>query len=100
MAGQRFPREFLIAELKRIARLVGGIPSMNDFRRSSKIAPETLVKRFGGWRSAISSAGFDPVKASLKYQDADLIEELRRVASHIGRTPASTEFHDRSAFSS
>jgi hypothetical protein len=77
MASQRFPRDFLIAELKRVARLVGGIPSMDDFRRESRVAPETLVKRFGGWRNAVSSAGFDLAKARLIYQNSELIEELR-----------------------
>lgn len=89
---RKFPREYLLGELKRVARLVQGVPSMEDFRSESEVAPETLVKRFGGWRKALSCAGFDPVKAQLTYQDSDLINELKRVAAQLGRTPASTEF--------
>lgn len=73
---------------------------MDDFRRESKVAPETLVKRFGGWRKALYGAGFDPVKAQLTYQDWELLDELKRVASDLGRTPATTEFDERSSMSS
>lgn len=73
---------------------------MDDFRRESRVAPETLVKRFGGWRKALQAAGFDPVKAQLTYQDSELLDELRRVASDLGRTPATTEFDERSSMSS
>lgn len=72
---------------------------MEDFRRESEIAPETLVKRFGGWRKALSCAGFDPSKAQLLYQDSDLLDELKRVAQQLGRTPSSTEFNEHSQMS-
>lgn len=99
MNGRKFPREYLLGELKRVARLVQDVPSMEDFRRASKVAPETLVKRFGGWRKALSCAGFDPAKAQLTYQDNDLIAEVKRVAQQIGKTPASTEFDELSHMS-
>jgi very-short-patch-repair endonuclease len=90
--GRKYPREYLLGEIKRVARLVQAIPSMDDFRRDSTIAPETLVKRFGGWRKALECAGFDPAKARLTYHDSDLVTELKRVAERLGHTPASTEF--------
>lgn len=31
MEGMRFPREFLVAEIKRVARIVGGIPTISQF---------------------------------------------------------------------
>lgn len=97
---RRFPREFLIAELKRVARLVGSVPTMHDFRRESKVAPETLVNRFGGWRKALSCAGFNPAGSRLTYHESELIDELRRVAANLGRTPATTEFDKLSHISS
>jgi very-short-patch-repair endonuclease len=100
MNRQRFPREFLISELKRVARLVGSVPTMDDFRRESKVAPETLVKRFGSWRKALCSAGFNPVGSRLTYHDSELIDELRRVKTNLGRTPSTTEFDELSHMSS
>jgi very-short-patch-repair endonuclease len=90
---QKFPRDFLLAELKRVARDLGKPPTVKEFRASATVAPETLVNRFGSWSKALASAGFDPAKHRLTYQDMELVEELRRVASELGRTPASTEFN-------
>ena len=94
--GRRFPREFLVAELRRVGRLLGKIPSMEEFDRESQIAAVTLVKRFGGWKQALASAGFDPSRARYTHSDLDLLEELRRVAALLGRTPTTTEFDKHS----
>ncbi len=99
MPQQKFPREFLLAELKRVAAESGKIPTIQEFRRSASVAPETLVSRFGTWSAALESAGFDPSKVRLTYQDSDLIDEIRRVAEQLGRTPATTEFDQLSKFS-
>lgn len=72
---------------------------MDEFQRESKISPVTLAKRFGGWKQALSSAGLDPQKARFTYQDIEMIEELKRVAAELGRTPATTEFDARSPMS-
>jgi very-short-patch-repair endonuclease len=99
MPQQKFPRDFLLAELKRVAAELGKIPTIEEFRRSASVAPETLISRFRSWSAALKSAGFDPTKARLTYQDVDMIEEIRRVAEQLGRTPATTEFDQRSEFS-
>lgn len=70
---------------------------MEDFDRESKVAAVTLAKRFGGWKRALESAGFDPSKARYTHSDLDLLEELRRVAALIGRTPTTTEFDEHSS---
>jgi very-short-patch-repair endonuclease len=100
MEGRKYPREFLLAELKRIGNLLGKIPTMEEFGKKSNIAAVTLAKRFGGWKPALLSAGFDPEKARLTYQDIELIQELQRVAADLGRTPSTTEFDDASSLSS
>ena len=90
--GRRYPREFLLAELKRVAKRIGKIPTRQEFRRESRISPETLASRFHGWSQALQSAGFDPSKARYRYDELELIEELRRVARDLGHTPTTTEF--------
>lgn len=100
MSHQKFPREYLLAELRRVGSILGKIPSMTEFRRESKVSPVTLAKRFNGWEQALASAGFDPKKARFTYQDIDMVEELRRMASKLGRTPSITEFDERSKMSS
>ncbi|MGB6501611.1 MAG: DUF559 domain-containing protein [Thermoplasmata archaeon] len=95
----RYPREYLLAELRRVAKELGKIPTMVDFRKRSKVSPGTLEKRFRGWNAALSSAGFDPSKTRLTYDDIELIEELRRVANLLGETPYSTRFNELSRLS-
>ena len=60
MATRKFPRDFLLAELKRVARELGKIPTIEEFRELGTVAPETLISRFGSWSKALESAGFDP----------------------------------------
>jgi very-short-patch-repair endonuclease len=95
----RYPREFLLAELRRVGKELGRIPTMSEFRRLSRVSPTTLEKRFDGWNGALASAGFDPAKSRLSYDDMELVEELRRVALLLGETPYSTKFSEVSQFS-
>jgi very-short-patch-repair endonuclease len=46
------------------------------------------------------SAGFDPKKSRFTYHEIELIEELKKVATLIGRTPSTREFAENSTFSS
>lgn len=100
MEKKKYPRDFLLTELKRVAKLLGKIPTMDEFNQKSDIAAVTLAKRFNGWNSALSSAGFDPKKSRLTYQDIDMIEELKRIANELNRTPSTTEFDQMSSLSS
>lgn len=98
MEGRRYPREYLVAEIKRVARLAGEMPSMRLFDERGEVAAVTVAKRFRGWRNALAAAGFDPAKARIKYSDDELMDELRRVAAELGHTPTTTEFSSRSDF--
>ncbi|MGH9428927.1 MAG: homing endonuclease associated repeat-containing protein, partial [Terriglobia bacterium] len=89
---RRFPREYLVAEVKRVARIVGEAPTMGQFDEHSKIAAVTLAKRFKGWRNALSAAGFDPTLVRLAYEERELCNELVRVSQALGHTPTTTEF--------
>lgn len=99
MESNRYPREFLVAEIKRVAKIVGEMPTMVQFEEHSKVASVTVAKRFKGWKNALASAGFDSSKTSTKYGDEELKNEMIRVAKLLGRTPSSAEFDSRSEFS-
>jgi hypothetical protein len=68
METRKYPRDFLLAELKRVAKLLGKVPTMKEFDQGSQLSPVTLTKRLGGWKRALQSAGFDPQKERLTYQ--------------------------------
>jgi very-short-patch-repair endonuclease len=97
--GKRYPREFLLSELKAVAKKLGKIPTMEEFRAESSVSPVTLAKRFNGWKKALQSAGFDPSKERFLYDELEFIEELQRVAKEIGHTPTTIEFTNASEYS-
>lgn len=99
MEGRRFPREYLVAEIKRVARIVGEMPKMNQFDEHSKVAAVTVAKRLNGWKNALAAAGFDSSKARTKYDDQELKDEMHRVTKGLGHTPTSAEFSSRSNIS-
>ena len=90
--------EQLVAELRRVGDLqaVGALTS-GDFASRSTVSVDTLRRRFGGWRQALAAAGLEhrysgrrvtpkmrgPGSASLT--DAEIIDELRRIAAETGR---------------
>lgn len=50
----------LLAELRRLAEVLGRTPGMNDVRRLSKHDPVTMWERFGSYREACRLAGLEP----------------------------------------
>jgi very-short-patch-repair endonuclease len=99
MESNRYPRDFLVAEIKRVAKIVGETPKMLQFERHSEVAVVTVAKRFNGWKNALAAAGFNPTKIRTKYDDQELKNELTRVAAQLGHTPSSDEFDKCSDFS-
>jgi len=92
--------EALLAELRRIAALLpeGEPLTKTAFERlSPKAAAKTIQRRFRGWRAALDQAGLghlyggQSVSHKMKEQpfkrlsNDDLIEELRRVHSLVGK---------------
>jgi hypothetical protein len=53
MQQRKYPREYLLSELKRVASLLRKIPTMDEFDKESNISPVTLAKRFNGWKGAL-----------------------------------------------
>ena len=99
MESNRYPRDFLVAEIKRVAKIVGEMPKMLQFEEHSEVAVVTVSKRFKGWKNALAAAGFDPTKTRTRYDEQELKNELTRVAAQLGHTPSSDEFDECSDFS-
>jgi hypothetical protein len=93
--------EALLAELRRIAAL---LPEGEPLTKTafdgllSKVAAKTIQRRFRGWKAALDQAGLghlyggQPVSRKMKEQpikrlsNDDLVAELRRVHSLVGKT--------------
>ena len=99
MEGRKYPREYLVAEIKRVARELGERPTMAQFDELGRVAAVTVAKRFNVWMHALGAAGFDAPKPILSYTDSALRSALVPVSSEIGRTPTMREFEARCAIS-
>jgi len=68
------------------------MPTMREFRESSKVSPVTMAAHFGGWKASLESAGFAPAALRFKYTEEEVKEELQQVAEKLGHSPSWDEF--------
>lgn len=98
--------EALIGELRRIAALlpVGAALTKTTYKLNSpRVADTTIQRRFGGWKKALERAGLadlyhgQTVSPKMRLQpaknlsNADVIAELKRVHSIVGKEWLTTE---------
>jgi len=83
----------LIAEIQRVATLLGRPPRRRELTKYSMPAYQTYKKHFGSWNNAVRAAGYRPHPAQNPHvSDGEFLEELRRVANELGHSPTCTEF--------
>lgn len=59
----RYTKDNLLAELARVAEIVGRPPSYEDMRANGRIHPAVIQRSFAGWSHALAAAGFvDPIR--------------------------------------
>lgn len=91
------PRDVLVAELRRVAELLGGRRfSRRDFDRHATACKGSVVlSQFGSWRAALDSIGVplqDYRSNRKQITDAQLLNELARIWSGLGHRPSKLEW--------
>ena len=95
--------EEIIREIQRVANVLNISPlTISAFHKESKVNRTTIGKRFGGWKAALEAANLghlysgQPVTQNMREQknknitDEELLSELQRVASVVGRNDISS----------
>lgn len=103
----------IIAEISRVAELVRSpVLTRRAFARHSKVSSSTVVRKLGGWESALARAGLAhryaerTVTEKMRQQttrtmaNAQLLQELRRVAADQGGILTAEEFNKRASINS
>lgn len=91
------PREVLVDELRRVAKLLGGRRfSRRDFDLHATACKGSVVlSHFGSWQAALNSIGI-PLKAyrsdRKQITDAQLLADLARVWGRLGHRPSKLEW--------
>jgi predicted GIY-YIG superfamily endonuclease len=87
----------LLRELKSVAERIDETPTQRQLREFSDIDPSIIVKRLG-WNNALKKAGLEINKIH-KIKKSELISEIQRVASIIGKPPKRDELEEHSEYS-
>ena len=90
-------RDVLIAELQRLADQLNRPPGLRDMNQHGAHSSKTYQKKFGSWNNALRAAGLG-INAETNIDKSDLIDELRRLADELGRTPTSRDMADRGKY--
>jgi Homing endonuclease associated repeat/HNH endonuclease len=88
------PEKELIADLRRVARLLGAETLPREtYRSHSKYSPVTLVTRFGSWNGALKRAGLKP-SSTLGVPAQLIVDDIKRVARKLKVTTLTcTRYH-------
>lgn len=87
--------EEVIAELQRVARLLGtSVITRVDVRTHSDLLGDRITaNRFGSWKAAVEAAGLELSPMGRRWTDSDYYENLLAVWTHHGRAPTYTEMN-------
>lgn len=84
------PKEDLLAELHRLADVIGRTPTRDEMATQGKYHFKPYMNTFGSWTEAIREVGL-PVKWRQNIPKEDLIEEMLRLADELGRAPYASD---------
>jgi hypothetical protein len=92
----RISKDTLADDLERVADEVGGVPAHGEYQEHGEHAVSTFQLRFGSWADALVETGVAPEDYSPRGAETEqLLDDLRRVARELGRSPTTTEYADR-----
>lgn len=85
---ERIPKLDVLTEISKVARSVGRAPTRPEFDAEAEMSSQVAIMRFGSWDDALEAAGYDPSDIRQWYSTDELVEEVQRVADHLGCTPS------------
>lgn len=93
----RIPEQQYIDDLQRVARKVGGSPTIAEYRKHGEYGVSTATDKFGSWNGALTEANLDLNAAEIS--DQQYINDLHRVADKIGDTPSMADYREHGKYS-
>ena len=93
------PEEKLLSELQRLADDIGQTPSYDDMKEHGRYTAETYKNRFGSWSEAVAAAGLEPNRRYEKVPDAELLQEIKRIAKEKAGRPTTTDMNKEGKYS-
>lgn len=88
----------LLSDLQAHARELGRAPTFREYDDRGQYGACTIQRRYGSWNDALRAAGLD-VRRRREITREDVAQDIRRVASDLGRAPSVSEYTDRGQYS-
>lgn len=91
----KLPDEALLNDVRRVAAIVGGIPSAQDYRKYGEYNISTLYRRFGSWTEAREAAGINGKierEPPLKIDRDLLLKDIWGLYRWLGRVPTIQDY--------
>jgi hypothetical protein len=85
---------YIIEDIQRVAEEIGQVPSRDEYDEKGIFSDWLAENRFGSWTAAREAAGLDGGPTKNEYiPEADLTDELQRVADKVGESPSQKQFN-------
>lgn len=94
----KISREELLAELRRLANVSGRSPTTKMMDEHGAYSADCVKQRFDTWRDALRAIGLPP-NNRYDITPAEVKEDIRSVATKLGRPPTSPEYRELGDFS-
>lgn len=93
----------LLQSLQDVAKAVGRPPTAAEYRAHGAYSASVLFDRFDSWGDALEAAGLDPEARQTrgeaqKIPKAELLDDIRRLASSADDPPTLAEYRDQGAY--
>ena len=91
---RRYTDAQILEELRASASRLGRSPTMREFAADpdASVHPQTVIEHFGTWNAAKRAAGLTPRRFISR---EELLQQLRVLASDLGRLPTAKDLEDR-----
>lgn len=97
-SGTKYEKDELLEKLRRLAAELDHPPTIEELREDGKYSLSPYQDRFGSWTNALAEAGLEDDKEPPTSDEAAL-DELRRLAGELGRTPTKRELREHGRYS-
>ncbi|WP_266082224.1 homing endonuclease associated repeat-containing protein [Haladaptatus caseinilyticus] len=99
--GVKITEDELLAELEELATSIGKSPTASEMNERGKFSASTYHRHFGSWTAALEASGLSPDNHSERkgLSKQELIDELRRMADVLRRSPTTTEMNELGEYS-
>jgi hypothetical protein len=104
----RITDEAVVEAIRAVADAVdrplgGAAPTVEEWREHGELSMYTVRRCYGTWNDAVAAAGFTPNEGrpagTPEYTVGELVQEVRRVASHLETVPTQAAFAEASELS-